>query len=272
MSRIIRVFPRRTKATPTDPDVRTGPPQFWDAWERADQIHISVTFPWDMRRAEWLAQQWRPLGKVRLGGPATGQRGEEFTPGMYLREGYTITSRGCPNTCWFCDVWRRDGKVRELPIRPGWKVQDDNLLACSDHHFEDVCHMLRKQPGRPEFTGGLEAARLTDFHVNMLAYVKPKQVFFGYDLADDLEPLRQAGRRMQEAGFSAASHSLRAYVLCGFPGDTQEAADRRMRDALDAGFYPCAMLYRNRKGERAPGWSRFQKWWARPAIIAARTG
>ena len=54
--RIIRVFPRRTKATPVDEDVRVncGP----ELWDEADEVHISVAFTWDLPRAEWLAKQW----------------------------------------------------------------------------------------------------------------------------------------------------------------------------------------------------------------------
>ncbi len=55
--RLIRVFPRRTKATPTDELVRiaTGPGWF----DEADEIHISVAFSWDLPAAERLEKEWR---------------------------------------------------------------------------------------------------------------------------------------------------------------------------------------------------------------------
>ena len=40
--------------------------------------------------------------------------GGDFVPGRYLAPGYVITSRGCPNRCWFCSVWRREGALREF--------------------------------------------------------------------------------------------------------------------------------------------------------------
>lgn len=44
--KIIRVFPRRTNATPDDQDVRVATtPTLWD---EADEVHISVTFTWDI--------------------------------------------------------------------------------------------------------------------------------------------------------------------------------------------------------------------------------
>ena len=127
MKRIIRVFPRRTNATPTDElvRVRTTPSLF----DEADEVHISVAFTWDIKYAEWLANQWKIVAPVKMGGPAFNERGGDFTPGMYMKKGYVITSRGCNNKCWFCSVPKREGGLRELPITDGWIVTDDNLLC-----------------------------------------------------------------------------------------------------------------------------------------------
>jgi len=269
MKRIIRVFPRRTRATPDDDlAVINNPPNFFDV---ADEVHISVAFTWDIPRAEQLAEQWQHVAQVKIGGPAIGTKGEKFMPGMYLKPGYVITSRGCPNHCWFCDAWRRDGQlVRELPIVDGWNVLDDNLLACSEQHIQSVFDMLGRQSNPAQFTGGLEAARLQPWHIELLRGLRPKQLFFAYDTPDDLEPLRIAGKLLLDAGFTTTSHALRAYVLIGYPKDTFEAAEKRLLQTLEAGFTPMAMLYRNQQGERSLDWMRFQKKWARPAIIHAR--
>lgn len=257
--RIARVFPRVTRATPRDALAFFGkPPLFVDA----DEVHVSVTFTWDLRIAEQLAKAWETTGlPVRIGGPATGQRSEEFVPGRYIKKGYVITSRGCPNKCWFCSAWRREGTIRELPVCDGWNVLDDNLLACSDEHVRKVFAMLMRQKERIQFTGGLEAKRLKQWHAEGLRELRPKQLFFAYDTPDDLEPLREAGKLMLQAGFTRASRSLRCYVLCGYPKDTMERAEKRMIEALDAGFTPMAMLWKEED------WVRFQKRWARPAII-----
>jgi len=267
--RLIRVFPRRTRATPTDPLAYIGPP---DLFAEADEVHVSVTFSWDLPAAERLAKAWEKVAPVKLGGPATGMSGGEFVPGHYLREGYTITSRGCPNRCWFCGVWRREGPIRELPIRDGWNVLDDNLLACSEKHIRAVFAMISRQRRRGEFTGGLEAALLQFSYAEALRELRPKQLFFAYDTPEDLEPLREAGETLREAGFTTASHVLRAYVLIGYPHDSIEAAERRLRATIEAGFLPMAMLYRDSTGQRDLHWMRFQKQWARPVLIARNTG
>ncbi len=268
--KIIRVFPRRTKATPTDCLAYCGPP---DIFAEADEIHVSVTFTWDLPAAERLIHQWAFVASVRVGGPATGEPGVDFVPGRYLKPGYVITSRGCPNRCWFCSVWKREGDVRELPIRDGWNVLDDNLLACSDYHIRKVFQMLQRQKKQGHgilFTGGLESARLQSWHVTLLRDLKPRKIFFAYDTPDDLEPLREAARMLLQAGFTKGSHRLGCYVLIGYRGDTLEAAEKRLMETIDLGFMPMAMLYRDRKGERDLKWARFQNQWARPAIIAGR--
>jgi len=263
--RIVRVFPRRTRATPTDELSFVGLP---DMFVEADEVHISVTFTWDLPMAEYLESQWARVAPVKIGGPATGMRGGDFTPGMYVKPGYTITSRGCPNRCWFCSVPKREGALRELPIHDGWNVLDDNLLACSGIHLRNVFAMLARQDRKPEFTGGLEAKRLTPWITGELRKLKPESLFFAYDTADDLEGLREAGKMLADAGFPTAGHRLRCYVLCGYPADSIERAEIRMNEAISAGFFPMAMLWRNESGKTDHQWRTFQRKWARPAITS----
>ncbi len=268
---VARVFPRRTAASPTDDLAFFAEPPMW--LPEISEVHISVAFTYDLKRAEYLAGQWRHVAPVRIGGPATGEAGGDFIPGQYLKHGYVITSRGCPNRCWFCSVWRREGTaIRELPITDGFNVLDDNLLACSEAHIRAVFAMLKRQLERAEFTGGLEAARLADWHVDLLADLKPKQVFFAYDTPNDLEPLIEAGRKLRRAGFAdmPKNRVLRAYVLIGHPKDTIEAAERRLYQTIEAGFMPHAMLYRDEREQTNREWRRFQREWARPVIIAAK--
>jgi hypothetical protein len=268
MKRIIRVFPRRTNATPDDDLVRIGcAPSLFD---EADEVHVSCTFTWDLALAEKLVKAWSPVAKTLIGGPATGEGSGEFISGRYIKRGYVITSRGCNNKCWFCRVPRVEGNIKTIGICDGWNLLDDNLLQCPDSHIREVFDMLKrnKSQGAVQFTGGLEAKRLKPWHVELLRDLKPKQMFFANDTPDDLEPLQRAGEMLLNAGFTTASHCLRAYVLCGWEKDTFEAADKRMRETVAAGFMPMAMLYRDKSGHRKQEWMRWQRQWARPALIA----
>ena len=265
--RLLRVFPRRTNATPTDELAIIGYPGL--IRPEADHCHVSCAFTWDLPEAERMAEAWSRFLPTTLGGPGTGMRGEEFTPGMYLSEGHTITSRGCPNSCWFCDVWRREGPVRELPIRDGWIVNDDNLLACSSEHIAAVFAMLRRQPHRADLRGGLEAKRMTDRIAMMIAEIRPVQVWFAYDEEEDWQPLVDAVRMLRRHD-ARGGRWLRAYCLIGYPGDTIDAADKRLSECCALGVMPMAMLYRDARGAKDPIWARFQRGWVRGPAVGAK--
>ena len=167
---LARVFPRRTRATPDDAYAFVGLPPA-KLPEDITEVAISVSFSYDLEEAERLYEAWSKIvPRCDVGGPATGQRGEEFVPGKFVRQGYVITSRGCraENACWFSEAWKREGPVRELPVRDGANILDDNLLACSEFHIKKVFEMLEGQKKlgyRTFFTGGLEAALIRSWHV-----------------------------------------------------------------------------------------------------------
>jgi hypothetical protein len=73
--KLIRVFPRRTRATPNDPLAYFGLP---DLLAEADEVHVSCTFTYDKPAAERLAEQWRHVAPTKLGGVAYGDPGAEF--------------------------------------------------------------------------------------------------------------------------------------------------------------------------------------------------
>lgn len=266
--KVLRVFPRRTNATPDDDLAVVGYPGLFVP--EVHEIHISVTFSWDLPEAERLERAWSVFGvPVRVGGPATGMRGEEFVSGRYLKPGYVITSRGCPNRCPHCSVPVREGRVvRELPVCEGHNVLDDNLLACSEGHIRAVFAMLKRQPNRAQFTGGLEAAILTGWHADLIADLRPETLFFAYDTPDDWYPLVRATGMLIDRGMHG--HRLRCYVLIGFGNDTQEAAEQRLNAVVDLGLFPMAMLYRGKDGTTKPGWGAFARSWAGPVIVGSR--
>lgn len=263
--KIARVFPRKTNATPDDNLVFfDGPPEGIEV----DEVHISLVFSYDKDIACDLYEMWRHVAPVvKVGGPAMRDPGGDFVPGMYVKKGYVITSRGCPNNCWFCSVPKREGGIRELPITDGWNLLDSNILACSDSHIKRVFEMLGNQDHRAELTGGLEAKILTDNHVSLLWDLRPLQMFFAYDTPDDLEPLIEAGKKLRYANFTR--HNMRCYVLIGYPRDTVLDAEKRLLQTWGAGFMPAAMLWKNEDGDTDIEWRRFQRLWARPAATKA---
>jgi hypothetical protein len=263
----IRVFPRQTNATPFDEGVRIAEtPRMFD---EADQIHISVSFTWDLKFADYLYGQWKYVALTDMGGAAITKDEGEFIPGRFLKLGNVITSRGCPNRCWFCSVWKRNPVLKELEIKDGWNIQDDNLLACSEEHIKAVFQMLSLQKEKAIFTGGLEAKMMKLWIAEELKKLNPSRMYFAYDTPDDYEPLLEARKILREVGFKDGSHNILSYVLIGYPKDTFENAEKRLRDAWKAGYFPYAMLYRDKEGKFRKDWRRFQRQWVRPEIIAS---
>jgi len=268
MKKIIRVFPRKTNLTPDDEDVVINMgPSILDY--EVDEVHVSVLFKHDVSRGYELAEHWEKVAKVKIGGVGLDQRGEDFVPGFYVKRGAVITSRGCNNRCWFCSVWKRDGRIRELPITEGYNVLDDNLFSCSESHIRNVFEMLEKQKKkghRIQFTGGIEAGLIADWHIDLLYRLKPKQMFFSYDQECDAEKVANAGEMLKKAGFRR--NCMRCYVLIGYYGDTFNDAEHRLKQSMRFGFMPMAMLYMDDSGRRDPEWRKFQRYWSRPAIMA----
>lgn len=267
---IARVFPRKTSATPNDEYAFVGDiPLFLP--DDITEVHISVTFTWDLPEAERLVYSWSRIAPTKIGGPATGQRGEGFTPGMYLKKGYVVTSRGCNNNCWFCSVPKREGALRELPITEGHNVLDDNLLACSASHIRAVFGMLSRQKGNKVIlSGGLEAKLLRPWHLELFEEAKVQEAFFAYDTPDDLPPLEEASKILRASSWHRP-YRTRCFVLCGYPGDTISKAEERCMTALQLGFFPFAMFYRSPDGKNTKNseWTKFQCSWTRPAAINA---
>lgn len=267
--RIARVFPTKTSMSPTDQLAFFGPPTLDAIAAEPDEVHIT----WDLEKADELYYQWEMLGvPVEVGGPAFGDRmSETFTPGMYLKDGMTITSRGCPKDCWFCDVGRcANGRVIELPVQDGWNILDDNILATSEQHFAQVIAMLKRQKRKAVFSGGLEPEYMTPWKAEQLMSINPQTLYTAYDTMDDYDHLRAMSEMLHNAGLSWKSHQVKCYFLCGYPEDSMDAAEKRAEQIMGLGFLPFAMLYRNEAGQRDPEWRKFQREWANAVIVGRK--
>ena len=259
---MIRVFPRKTNMTPNDELAFIGDPGLFRPPEQP--VKISVTFTWDIPEAERLYRSWSTYySDVELGGPAFGDTGGEFEPGVFLKEGVTITSRGCSKECPWCFVHKREGWIRELPIKPGWELQDNNILSCSKGHIERVFDMLRDQPKPIKFSGGLDAELIQSWHIDLLKTIRIEYAWFACDNIGALRNIERASDLMGD--FSR--EKKRCYVLIGFDGETLKQAEKRLKSVYNLGFLPMAMLYRSEDNhEHSKSWKQLQRYWARPAI------
>jgi len=258
----IRVFARRTSFTPVDDLAFYDEPPLFDLPDLP--VMVSVTFTWDIERGKRLAQAWAGRShKVVLGGPAFDDEGGEFVPGMFMKQGVTITSRGCTKNCPWCFVPKREGKLRELKVKPGHIVQDNNLLACSRGHVEKVFGMLAGQ-SKVQFKGGIDIDYLKPWHVELMKNIKTNEIWVACDTVAGLKKLDKAADLLSDFNIG----KKRCFVLIAYNGESITEAERRCRTVYEKGFLPFAQLFRDEsnKKEYSLEWRDLARKWSRPAI------
>lgn len=262
--KIIRVFPTKTAFTPDDEYCFYDRPGMFIPDH--DEVHIVCVFTWDISTAERLQKDWQAFTDklVLIGGPAFNDAGGEFTPGMYCKTGVTFTSRGCPNNCGFCFVPKREGKLREIEIKPGNIIQDNNFLACSQQHKNKVYEMLKTQR-QISFRGGLEAQLVNSDFVENIGKLKIADLWLACDTRSAITNLKKATDKLHAGGFN--QNNIRCYVLIGDDIDENEA---RLRAVYEAGALPFAQLFQPaERKEYSRDWKKFARVWSRPAAYKA---
>ncbi len=263
---MIRVFPRRTKWTPIDDLAFVGDPPLFRPPEQP--VKISVCFTWDILEGERLLKAWKIYyPDIEMGGPALGDPGGDFTPGRFVKEGVIETSRGCIKNCYWCFVPIREGKIRELPIKEGNIVIDNNLLACSKEHIGKVFDMLRNQKKAAQFKGGLDASLFQAWHKDLMDSIRVAEMFFACDTRESLPSLERVANILH--GISI--EKKRCFVLIG-RGSLEECEDRLQR-VYTLGFLPFAQLYQPAyRIEYNHIWKALHRKWSRPAAYRSRKG
>lgn len=271
---MIRVFPSRTYWTPDDDMAFIGERPLFHPHDRDIPVRVSVTFTWDMDEAERIAESWAAYYRdVQIGGPAYNTPAAEFEPGRFMKRGCVITTRGCPKRCPWCVVPKREGKLVELPIRDGWILQDNNILAASEAHIRAVFDMLRRQKRNAFFTGGLDKHFLEPWHVELFKSIKVGELWFACDLGRDVQHLRSARATL---GNAFRQNQLRCYTMIGFNGQSQAALKddlERIRTVYELGFLPFCQLFQpmeRKRIEYSHEWLAARRYWSRPAIYRSK--
>ena len=220
--------------------------------------YLSVVFSWQMQdafqRAIWLKSEGY---RVRAGGPAValnpGRINQvadidgEWNALPHHNPDATFTSRGCIRNCEFCAVPKIEGDLVELKEWvPKPIVCDNNLLACSNAHFEDVIYKLRNIKG-VDFNQGLDARLLTSQHAHGLATLDLYAVRLAWDHIGLENQFLSAFQKLIDARIP--TRKIRVYVLIGYK-DTPEDALYRLQTIKDTGAWPNPMRYQPLNTER----------------------
>lgn len=257
--------------TPKDIDVFIGDPPFpvlLPDWRDIDEVHISISFTWDIEEGKRLLNSWSQyFPEVYIGGPALNDPCDSFVTGRYVKSGVTFTSRGCDNQCPWCLVPNREGKFRYIEgFEEGNIIQDNNLLQAPVHHLDRVFAMLMNQHNI-QFSGGLDSRLVNNNIANNLRSLNIGQLFFSADTKDAIKPLRNAISNLD----GLVRDKIRCYVLLAFNGESISEATERLELVWEAGALPFAQLYQPPdKYIRYPKeWRDLARKWSRPAITKA---
>ncbi len=249
-------------------------------WQEDDTAFLSVPFTWNLHEAYQRCVFAAAQGyKVRAGGPAVdlmpgfladvAELGGEVDALSYHNPQATFTSRGCIRRCPFCAVWRTEGELRELENwEPRPIVCDNNLLACSRAHFDNVIDRL-KPLADIDFNQGLDARLLTKYHADRLAELDCR-ARLAWDHIDTGNAFMAAFEKLRKA--KIPRRRIQVYVLIGYK-DTPDDAWFRLRTVWNMGMFPNPMRYNpldamRRDAYVGEGWTdrelrRFMGYWSR---------
>ena len=220
-------------------------------WVEDTNAYLSIPFTWELPEAYSLCVWYHKQGyEVFAGGPGVSLM-PSYLSGVANIGGQqdalwrhnpdaTFTSRGCIRHCSFCAVPKIEGELVELiNWEPKPIVCDNNLLACSRKHFDNVIDRLKPLKGI-DFNQGLDSRLLRDFHVERFQELSLKVVRLAWDNVYLEDGVRNAIQKLLAAGFPA--RKIRVYVLVGFD-DTFEDALYRCQTLKAQGILPNVQRY-----------------------------
>jgi len=239
------------------------PPLF----DRPGKVYVSCLFRWNAVEAKSLQLQWGDA--CELGGTGVDILKALPEPMATCEPDYDLygkdravgfISRGCPNRCPWCVVWRKEGQLNYASSAQhivGDRAEaiflDNNFLALPGH--ENELRWLAEQGTAIDFNQGLDVKYVTPENAALMARCNwlagPR---FAMD-ADSREPVvERALAYLSEAGIKPGRIML--YILIGFHG--LESDVRRLLKAREWGVWAYPMGFRDLDtgDEPARGWDR----------------
>jgi hypothetical protein len=157
-----------------------------------------------------------------------------------------FTSRGCRNSCQWCNVSKIEPEAREyddfaIPVGNNPMLGDNNILGTSQKHQQLVVEKLRGIQNI-DINSGFEAPLFTEDSYKLYSKLELKCWRLAFDTKGKERVFTSAVNILKRHGVSY--RDIIVYVLIGFPGTTFEDNVYRLEKARDLGCSPYPMLYR----------------------------
>lgn len=184
---------------------------------------------------------------------------DELVPDYSLRWGmedpwndfsFTFTSRGCPNHCPYCAVWRIEPKVwmnprwrdHILPGKPCAMISDNNLSAAPKEHLDEVLAYLERSGKKVVFDNGFDAKHITEEMAVKLARLKYTRtgMRLAFDRIEEDGVVQLAIEKLIAAGVPRTE--IMVYALFNFK-DTPREALYRLGEIRKFGARPYPQMY-----------------------------
>ncbi|MCL1996190.1 MAG: radical SAM protein [Defluviitaleaceae bacterium] len=175
---------------------------------------------------------------------------------------FGFLTRGCPNSCSFCVVSRKEGlksvHVADLPEfwhdQSNIKLMDANLLACDN--AENLLNALIASKANIDFTQGIDARLVDDHTAQLFAKMKIKMIHFAFDLmGNEAEIIR--GLNLFRKYSPTTCRERKVYILTNY--NTTFAQDwYRVKKVMELGYQPDVRIYR--KGTHARFLTDLARW------------
>lgn len=182
--------------------------------------------------------------------------------GLYSisKTAYGFLTRGCPRSCSFCIVSQKEGRssMRVADLSEFWSGQkniellDPNILACKEH--EILLEQLADSKAFVNFNQGLDARLLTRENIDLISYIKVKEIHFAWDFMKQekqvINGLKLWGEYYKR---KLHGHLGMVYVLTNYDTTHEEDVYRvEMLRSLD--FDPYIMIYNKPTAPKETRW------------------
>lgn len=163
------------------------------------------------------------------------------------KAGIGYSTKGCPNKCEFCDVWRREGDLHQASSIADIVNPESDLMFLLDNDFSadpynlDKIKEINERGLTVEITQGINVRRMTDELAVALGTMKHRRsLHYAWDITEQ-ENIVVRGIKILSQTIKPYRH--RCYMLVGF-NSTFEQDTYRFRRLREMGVDPYVMIYR----------------------------